>query len=107
MILAFDTEELRTICEDDDAAESQLGAEIAEVLRTRVADLRAADTYGDLLAGRPRLVGDRNEVLRLDLARGYCMNLAPNHSAERVDDAGSLDWGRVTRIRLLGIETEG
>lgn len=103
MILAFDTEELRTICEDPDAARSLLGDDVASVLRVRLADLRAIDRIDDLLTGwKERAVQDRT-ILEIELADGVAMMFVPNHNKPRVNEAGLVDWTRVRRIRLTEI----
>ncbi len=53
--LAFETRELRDMCEDEAEARRALGQTIAEMLRNRLADLDSATSPGDLLAGQPRL----------------------------------------------------
>lgn len=103
MILAFDTEELRTICEDSDAAGSLLGEDVAAVLRVRLADLRAIDHIDDLLTGWTARAGQDDTLLEIELADGVAMTFVPNHNKPRVNDAGLVDWTRVRRIRLTQI----
>lgn len=103
MILAFDTEELRTICEDADAARSHLGEDVAGVLRVRLADLRAIDCIDDLLVGRTARKGQENNLLEVELTDGVVMTFAPNHNQPRITDTGAVDWPRVRRIRLTQI----
>ena len=103
MILAFDTEELRTICEDPDVARSQLGEDVAGVLRVRLADLRAIDCIADLLVGRTARKGHQDNLLQVELVDGVAMTFVPNHNRPRVTDSGGVDWLRVRRIRLIQI----
>ena len=67
MELLFKTQMLRTICEEEARAVSMLGVEAADRLRSRLADLRAAGTVSDLVAGNPSFSGDRNSELRIRL----------------------------------------
>jgi hypothetical protein len=105
MILAFGTEELRTICEDGDAARAHLGEELAGVLRVRVADLRAIDSIDDFLVGRTAPKGPENNSLEVELAAGVVMTFVPNHNRPRTTETGAVDWPRVRRIRLTQIGT--
>ena len=63
--LAFNSRELRSICEHEPTAKDALGAEIAEALRRRLADLRAATSIADLIVGNPHTVevGSKNYPL--------------------------------------------
>lgn len=103
MILAFETEELRTLCEDDDAARSHLGDDVAHALRIRLADLRASDSIHDLLVGNPTPTGEGGSLLEVDLVDGVGMTFAPNHSHPRIADAGTTNWALIRRIRLISI----
>jgi hypothetical protein len=104
MILAFETEELRTICEDPDVATTRLGAAIASQLRGRLADIRAATSISDLLVGNPRLSGSCSENLSIDLDPEVYMVWTANHVTARTQPDGHIDWSRVSRVRLLKIE---
>ncbi len=56
MELAFETKSLREICESPIRAKRALGESVAEMLKRRLADLRAATCIGDLIAGRPQQI---------------------------------------------------
>jgi hypothetical protein len=99
--LAFDSKLLRDICEDEDQAKLDLGPEVAEALKHRLADLRAAKSARDLLVGQPRLVGDGKEMV-VDLTDGHRMVLKPNHP---LTGKNAPDWETVNRIKILRIET--
>lgn len=104
MILAFETETLRSVCEDESVASHRLGAEVAAELRARLADLRAATSTADLLVGAPRFTGPRLELLTIDLGQKSFMIWIANHVPPRHNLEGNVDWGAVIRIRLLEIE---
>jgi hypothetical protein len=107
MILAFEIEELRTICEDSDFATKRFGAAVASQLRGRLADVRAAMSSADLLVGNPRFSGQRSEYLTIDLGPEEFMVWTANHVTAKLDANGQVDWTRVTRVRLLNIEVAG
>ena len=104
MELSFRTRELRSVCENEDKTASAFGSEVGDRLRRRLADLRAARTVHDLVAGRPRLSGDRNAELRLLIAKGYKLYCRPNHNTLPEDDAGMIDWREVYRLQVMDIE---
>ncbi len=104
MELSFKTQMLRTICEEEARAVSMLGVEAASRLRSRLADLRAAGTMNDLVAGNPSFGGDRNSELRVRLDEGHDLFCRPNHATPPVDSAGFIDWPRVHRLQVVEIE---
>lgn len=102
--LAFATKALRSLCEDKSIAERELGMESAGRLRRRLADLRAARSLADLLAGG--LVQDlwpATYELSFRLS-GSSLVLRVNHHAVPIDDLGNIDWKRVTRVKIVRIE---
>ena len=60
LVLAFDSLHLRAICENTDQGDSELGAVVARTLRNRLADLKAATSPADLIAGIPRVLSKGN-----------------------------------------------
>ncbi|MBT5320641.1 MAG: hypothetical protein HOL45_12130 [Chloroflexi bacterium] len=102
--LAFESESLRTVCESSADAESELGADVAEALQRRLADLRAATVASDLVAGEPRI--DDQSIIVFKLGDRYRMILAPNHIETRVDSDGGVEWSRVRRMKVLAIERD-
>lgn len=104
MELAFDSKLLRTICESEANAKRELGPMAAEGLKHRLADLCAATTIKDLVAGRPRLLDDvGRQCMVIDLCDGYQMVLCANHPNNPVTESGNLDWPRINRIKILWI----
>ena len=81
-----------------------MGTEVAEVLKRRLADIRAATSYGDLIAGKPRLlnIGDLR-ILNVDLGEDYHLILEANHPQNPLTETGKLDWTRVSRVKVTHI----
>jgi hypothetical protein len=104
--LAFSTKALRAVCESEERAVRRLGVDCANVLKRRLADLRAAANASDLVAGNPRRAPGPKEELMLDLADGYAVILAVNHATVPRLDSGVIDWSSVSRIKLLRIEKD-
>jgi proteic killer suppression protein len=102
--LAFESKELRTFCESESDAKLEFGLPVAEMLKHRLADMRAATSVTDLVAGRPRpLQGTAPQRVVVDLCAGYCIVFAANHTKNPLTKSGEVDWKRVTRIKLLCI----
>ena len=106
MVLAFESEQLRDICETEAAAIEALGFTSAEVLRRRLADLDAAATVRELPVGEPRAADDRSEEMIVDLCDGICIFFRANHVRNPRDHTGNIDWSQVSRIRIVRIGAE-
>jgi hypothetical protein len=102
--LAFVTLELRTLCETPAIAERELGMLAAQHLRDRLADLQAADSIMEVLAGNPREADpDGASHYVIDLADGYCLKLYANH--KKIPRLGAkVNWAEVTRVMIHAIE---
>ena len=103
--LAFETKSLRTICESEAQARLELGAEVAEILKHRLADMRAATCTNDLVAGQPRLSADGEQMV-VDLCDGYRIVFKANHTRNPLTEAKDVDWPKVIRIKILRIESD-
>jgi hypothetical protein len=107
MEIAFDSKELRTICESEPAAQREYGLSVSEALRHRLADLRSASTVGDLVAGAPHPAGGpESEYLLVQLCEGYSLAFSANHRQNPETPNGQVDWSGVSRIKLLRIEAQ-
>lgn len=98
--LAFETLDLRTLCEDEVHASAKLGPDISAALKARLADIEACNTILDLPAGNPRFV---NGAVHVSLGDGAELVLKANHAVELLDDTGQPDWNRIRRLRVLCI----
>lgn len=105
MELAFDTEDLRDMCEHEATAIARLGTLPAEALKNRLSDIRAADFISDVVAGRPRTsVISGVECFQFDLADRYALTVTANHAPPRLDGNGLTDWSRVRRVKVVSVE---
>jgi hypothetical protein len=98
--LAFATERLRTVCEDGTIARTEYDLVVVEQLQARLADLRAAGSIYDLLAGDPKTESGR---LIVQVASGYILVAKPNHRVAPLAADGAVDWARVRRLHILQI----
>jgi hypothetical protein len=103
--LAFESETLRTICEIEAQAKRELGSAVAETLKHRLADLRAAKSVRDLPVGQPHALGDRDrEEMIIELCDGFGLVFKSNHTQRPSIGGDDIDWTRVTRVKILRIE---
>lgn len=102
--LAFASKALRSLCEDKSIAERKLGTESAGRLTRRLADLRAAESLADILAGDlVQYLWPATSELSFGL-NGFRLVLRVNHQIVPVDDIGDIDWKRVRRVKIVRIE---
>jgi hypothetical protein len=96
MELSFATRRLRSEAMDRSCAERSYGSNVAVELHARLADLAAAVTVADL----PPVTGWQvlDSQLRVRLSAEEVLVCAPAPSSE------SVDWSRVHRLTVLGIE---
>lgn len=95
--LAFVTKWLRQLCESEAKGKKELGEEIADKLKSRMADLRAASSVVDLVAGRPR---ETNGNFVIDLTDGVSIIFSANHNTNPLLKNGKVDWSKVRRIKI-------
>ena len=104
MQLAFQTQSLRTLCEDAEAAELTLGRLVARELRNRLADLRAVTVIEELPAGNVACRGrGADEAVMIDLGASASLELVPNHPTQRLTAQGRVEWNRVSRLKVVRI----
>jgi hypothetical protein len=103
MELAFRTLRLRTWCEDPDLALTSFKPNVVAHLKRRLADLRAAESPLDLLAGGPKLIDGRVPQIAIRLADSHLLVCDVNHAKLRTDDSGRIDWAQVRRVKVKSI----
>jgi hypothetical protein len=102
LVLAFDTKPLRDLCESAEIAENVLGAAVANALRRRLADLRAAESARDLVVGHPRpLREDSTHEMVIDIDQDVQLVFRVNHPSPPMTSDGAVDWARVNRVKIL------
>ena len=105
MEIQFSSKEFRDVCEQETVAIGRLGAAAAEVLKNRLADLRAADALHEVLVGSPeRGLHGSVDCFRFVLGQGFVLTVVANHAPPRTNRAGNTDWARVRRIRVVALE---
>lgn len=103
MEIAFADRALRAVCEDGDVARLDIDADVNDLLRDRLADLRAADSVLGM-PGVAVVTSDEPEpTVRISLASGVSLVLKPNHRQPPRAEDGSVDWRRVRRVQIIAI----
>jgi len=102
--LAFATKSLRQLCESTAKAKKVLGEEVAEMLKRRLADLRAAEYVNDLVVGKPHAFDDTNgEKFSVNLCDDFCIIFRANHTPPPLTECSKINWSKVSRIHILQI----
>ncbi|MGB5633068.1 MAG: hypothetical protein WBM44_07685 [Waterburya sp.] len=104
MEITFKDKKLRKLCQEQREAQRRLGEKCARKLRTRLADLMAAETVTELISGRPHpLKGDRAGEFALDLDGGKRLVFESANESVPLKEDDSTDWSKVTSIRIVFI----
>ena len=107
MELAFETIDLRTMCENDAIAQELLGVEAATMLKHRLADLRAAESIRDLpLVVPPDASSNGQATVLVHLCNKIYIVVCSNHRRPPTRQDNAIDWARVNRVRILRIGEE-
>jgi|ERR1035441_76797 hypothetical protein len=106
MELAFETPGLRSVCESDVEARKCLPEGTAEELQDRLADMRAAASVSDLVAGAPSVDVRPPGRIRFALDGGYELVCVCNHPRPPMTDDGLVDFGRIRRVKVVTIGQE-
>jgi hypothetical protein len=106
MELAFETVALRRVCESDIEARKCYPQGTADELQDRLADLRAATSASDLVAGAPSIDARPPASIRFYLDEGYELVCVGNHPKPPLTSDGLVDLHRLRRVRIVTIAQE-
>lgn len=102
--IAFETKQLRDVCESQKNAERQMTLPAAEALRACLADLGAASNVSEFRLVRVDSKNTENgSVVDAPLADGIVLRLRQNHVDHPVSINSSTDWSQVSRIKIVSI----
>lgn len=102
--LAFENRSLRHVCESEKKAQLDLGVQVAEMLKRRLADLRAATSVKDIVASQPHeLDGALDGYLAIDLLESHSIVFCANHASNPLLHSGKVDWSKVSRVKIMSI----
>lgn len=99
MIVSFESESIRDLCEDESSAISRFGEQVATVFFSRLSDIEAAKNPSELIAGNPRHIKIDDTI---------CYQVDINESISVIFTAAlsnsGNNWKDVHRIKILKIE---
>lgn len=102
--ISFADVKLESICRDSRLATKKLGAQSAKKLQLRLAELFAAESVGELIAGRPHpLAHDRVGQFAVDLHGGLRLIFKPATEKPPTLPGGGIDWSNVNAITIIEI----
>jgi proteic killer suppression protein len=105
--ISFSSKELRAICEQHCEADRVLGEPVAKVLRARLSDLFAVERYDDMPLGNARIAFiDSEECITIDIKDGVEMCLNSGHINTSKCEDKTIDWPKVSRLKLIYIGTK-
>lgn len=107
MELAFAEKNFRDLCYNETLAKQAYGSVLSSKLKRILADLGAATVVADLLLlpGNPReLTGDLRGRMVINLVDEHQLVFQVGHINPPVLQSGEIDWSRVRRIKILGLE---
>ena len=101
MEIGFATKKLEKLCVDAAHARKILGVDGAKKLRTRLAEIEAAQCVAELVAGHPHpLTGDMAGSFALRLDDGRRLVFQPQHDPLPLKTDESIDWERVSNVKI-------
>lgn len=104
MKITFKNGKIQKLCEQQAIAQRELGQNCAKKLRSRLADLSAAISVQELVAGNPHpLKGDRYRQFALSLQGGVRLVFEPANDPVPSTKDGSINWANVSEICIVFI----
>jgi len=105
MEIAFSTQSLRSICENEAVMNQKLGRAAAQAFQVCLADLRAATTVADVTANYAAEFS--GSEIELAPTEGLCVRLRANDSKIRKSKNNPVDWKIVSRLKIMEIVHRG
>ena len=106
-MIIFRTSKLQKTCSNLKKCEKEWGTERCKKIRQRLDELHAA-TFLEVMRNLPgrchELREDRAGQLSLDLDGPYRLIFEPADDQIPLKDDGGLDWGRIRKVRIIGVE---
>jgi len=108
MILTFKNLKLEKEFNEQKTLIKNRGNEQGKLIMRRLDQLHAADNL-EIIRTLPQvraheLKGDLDEVISLDLNQPYRLLIKPDHEEIPRKDDGGLDWKRITKVKVWGVE---
>jgi hypothetical protein len=105
MEIAFNTQLLRSMCENENVMNQRLGRVAAHALQVCLADLRAASIVADITVNYATEIVSKSDI-ELAPQEGLRIRLRANDKAKK-RAAGPVDWANVSRLKIMEIVHRG
>jgi len=108
MLITFKNRKLGKEFCDEKTLKRRWGAEQAKLIARRLTQLDAAENL-EILRKLPQvraheLTGSRSGQISLDVKHPYRLLIIPDHEETPRKEDGGLDWQKVTKVKVLGVE---
>jgi plasmid maintenance system killer protein len=108
MVIIFLNRKFEKELSSEAALIKRWGPEQAKKIKRRLTELAAAENL-EVMKTLPQaraheLSGNRAGQISLDVKHPYRLLITPDHEETPCKEDGGLDWKRVTRIKVLGVE---
>lgn len=102
--IAFQTRELRATCESPTRAKRELGDSASRALRRVLADISAVEAVAELFEMGLEIENCTHGygLLRFQLSEALHLYCNVNQQSVPMND-GTIDWARVTRLKVVHI----
>ena len=105
MDIEFKNSHIRELCENSRSAKQELGEACAKKLHSRIADIQAAASINELIAGKPHPLTGKKDHMKysIQLDKGTRLLIEPDHRPMPSREDGGIDWTRVTKVKITFI----
>jgi plasmid maintenance system killer protein len=108
MLMSFKNRKLEKEFCNERALKRRWGADQGKLIARRLTELAAAENL-ETLRKLPQvraheLVGDRIGQISLDVKHPYRLLVTPDHEETPRKEDGGLDWQKITKVKVLGVE---
>ena len=106
MEIAFNTQSLRSMCENENVMNQKLGRVAAQAFQVCLADLRAASKIADVTVNYAAEIVSESDI-ELAPTEGLRVRLRANDLRAKKPKAGPVDWTTVSRLKIMEIAHRG
>lgn len=106
MIISFESEEIRRLCEDESYAYGILSSEVGEKLQNRLADMESIAFLSELNIGNLRASSKGDNFYMIDLIRDEVVLLFTVITSKNLKVRGLDKVNRIKIIDILNIQDE-
>ena len=108
MLISFKNRKLEKEFCNEKALKRRWGGDQAKLIARRLTELAAAENL-ETLRKLPQvraheLLGDRAGQISLDVKHPYRLLVTPDHEEMPRREDGGLNWEKITKVKVLGVE---